>query len=83
MGIRKKHAKVLRNTISPNLVKFLLDKGADLNHGGADGWTPLMYAINGKKLENMRLLLDRGADVEKADESGKTFLVFLLLCCQV
>ena len=50
---------------------FFLEKGADINHGNADGWTPLMYAIQGKNLENVKLLLERGADVKKADKDGK------------
>ena len=56
-----------RNSISTNLVIFLLDKGADFNQGGADGWTPLLYPTNGKKPENVKLLLGHGADMEKAD----------------
>ena len=65
--------------MSSNLVTFLLDKGGDVNHIGANGYTPIMYAINGKKLENVRLLLDRGADVEKVNSRGKTFLLLPLL----
>ena len=37
-----------------------------------------MYGIEGKKLENVKLLLDSGADVEKANKNGKTFGVVLL-----
>ena len=60
------------------LVKFLLDQEADINHGSAKGLTPLMYAIQGKKMENVKLLLENGADVAKADKEGSTFLVILL-----
>ena len=71
-----------RNSSSYNLVKLLLDKGADINCGGLLRWTPLTYAIKWKKLENVKLLLDRGADLEKTDKNGKTFLV-LLVCCRI
>ena len=36
-----------------------------------------MYAIVGKKVENVGLLLDCGADVEKANKGGKIFRVLL------
>ena len=32
-----------------------------------------MFAIQEKKLENVKLLLKCGADVEKVDKMGKTF----------
>ena len=70
--------KAPRNPNSTYLVTFLLEKGADINHGDDDGETPLIRAIKGKKLENVKLLLDRGADVEKVDKAGKTLFVALL-----
>ncbi|MDF3030662.1 MAG: ankyrin repeat domain protein [Moraxellaceae bacterium] len=45
-----------------DLVKALLDKGADAN-GGASVRHPLQLALDGNNLELMRLLLDKGADV--------------------
>ena len=63
------------NSNSTYLVKFFLDKRADINHGDAwNGWTPLIFAIDREKLENVELLLDGGADVEKKTRLGKTFL---------
>ena len=47
------------------------------------GGSPLHVAVGSGSIEIVKLLLDRGADMEKADGWGKTFLVFLLLCCQV
>ena len=58
-------------------MKFLLEKGADINHDDDDGRTPLMLAAGGKNLENVRLLLDSGADLEKKDKDGKSFQVLL------
>ena len=48
-----------------------------MNHGNANGWTPLMYATAGKKPENVKLLLDCGAEVEKKNIRGKTFRAHL------
>ena len=47
------------------------------------GDSPLRAAVESGSIQIVKLLLDRGADIEKADEDGKTFLVFLLPCCQV
>ena len=47
------------------------------------GQSPLHVAAKYGSIETVKLLLDRGADMEKAGFAGKTFLVFLLLCCQV
>jgi ankyrin repeat protein len=44
------------------IVKVLLDKGADLEKRDEFGSTPLM-AASGKSIEIVKLLLDRGADV--------------------
>ena len=64
--------KSIRNSNSIYLVKYFLDKGADINHGNANGWIPLMDAIQRNKLDNVKILLDCGADVAKADKTGKT-----------
>ena len=48
-----------------------------MNHAIVDGGTPLIFAIVGNKLENVKLLIECGADVEKVDDEGKTFRVIL------
>ena len=47
------------------------------------GKSSLHVAVGSGSIEIVKLLLDRGADMEAANRWGKTFLVFLLLCCQV
>ena len=44
------------------VVKLLLDKGADISVAHADGWTPLNAAATRGHLEVVKLLLDKGAD---------------------
>ena len=52
-------------------VRLLLDAGADVNHSGGYGRTPLMHATGGESedcTEIMKLLLIKGADVSARDE---------------
>ena len=58
-------------------MKFFLNKGADINYGNVNGYTPLLYAVEGNKLENVKLLLECGADVEKGNNDGNTIRVLL------
>ena len=58
------------------IVRLLLDRGADKENANNDGDTPLYYACSKGHLEVARLLLDRGADVEKAGEDGGTLLLY-------
>ena len=44
------------------IVKLLLDHGADVNHRTEDGWTALMSTADRGNVDIMRTLLSRGAD---------------------
>ena len=46
----------------------MLDKGADVNAKDNDGWTPLIKAAAGGRIELARLLLERGADIDVVDK---------------
>jgi ankyrin repeat protein len=59
---------------SPDFVKMLLDKGADVNAQDVHGQTALMYAAYWGKLETTRVLLDHGALVDSKDDRGTTAL---------
>lgn len=57
-----------------NIVKLLLDHGADINTRPQDGETALHEAANSGYLYIVKLLLDRGADINTRDRSGRTAL---------
>lgn len=45
------------------VVKFLIDKGADLNIKDAGGFTALMYSVIYNQYEIFKVLIDNGADI--------------------
>ena len=46
----------------PEIVKYLIDKGADVNSGDKEGLTSLHKAILKRNLEIVKLLLSHGAN---------------------
>ena len=61
-----------------NVVKLLLDHGADINLRGRDGATALMYAATADRKDVVRLLLDRGAHRWIRDRFNQTPYQFAL-----
>ncbi|KAF5492027.1 Ankyrin-3 [Colletotrichum siamense] len=61
---------------NPEIVRYLRDKGAQLDRCDTDGWTPLMTAIDSKSKDAMEELLQRrnneDIQLEKADLEGRT-----------
>ena len=60
------HYLVIENDIET--VKFLIDKGADVNTCTNSGTTPLMHAARLGYLEMCLLLMEKGADVNVKDQ---------------
>jgi ankyrin repeat protein len=57
------------------VVKLLLEKGADPNRRMVMGFTPLMMATQRGDVEAMRLLLAKGADLESREMRNATALI--------
>ena len=60
------------------IVKFLIDDGANVNTKGGSGKTPLMYAIILNNFEIVKFLINHGANVNTGDNDGKTPLMYAL-----
>ena len=70
MRVQALHAAVASRNIE--IVRMLLDAGADPNATQQLGYTPLMGAASGGSAEMVDLLLSRGADPSAVSEDGKT-----------
>lgn len=57
-------------------VRLLLQHGADIEHEGEDGHTPLQLACSSGHHEVVKLLLSAGANPDRADHMGCTPLMF-------
>ncbi|KAJ3370678.1 hypothetical protein GGF31_003992 [Allomyces arbusculus] len=60
-----------------NVVKRLLEAGADADLQDNNGWTALMWATNNNQAHVVELLLDRGVDADVRSVTGKTVRDFL------
>lgn len=57
---------------SLNTVRYLVKKGADVNHKNKSGTTPLMLSSKGCGVEEVKLLLSLGANPKLATPMGET-----------
>ena len=57
-----------------DVIKFLIDSGADVNVKDQFGWFPLHHAASLAILdvEILKYLIEKGADVNVLDDDGKT-----------
>jgi len=65
-----------------DIVKYLLNHGADVNVRGKEGHTPLMCALNGDSCDIAIYLVESGADINMASNHGHTALHYVALCCK-
>ncbi|RUS70714.1 hypothetical protein EGW08_021526 [Elysia chlorotica] len=59
-----------RNGINPNIVKFLLDKGADVNKAVKGNWSPLAIACDCGKSELIQIFIQHGASIVQKNSQG-------------
>jgi hypothetical protein len=64
-------------------VKFLLDKGADVNYSNSRGWFALLFAVEFGGIGICMLLLESGANVNQSDEEGWTPLMYAVFCYKI
>lgn len=55
-----------------SICSVMIAMGSDPNAAISTGWTPLMIAAAGNKLETVKLLLDKGASRDVKNPDGKT-----------
>ena len=53
------------------VVRLLLDRGANVDAADHDGWTALIKSSQAGYIDVARLLVERGADIEIADSTGR------------
>lgn len=66
--------------IEDDLIEFLVDQGANVNHIDMSGLTPLFYAIYRGQLSIVRLLLQHNADYQYENLLGYSPLRYALAC---
>ncbi|XP_012255687.2 ankyrin repeat domain-containing protein 7-like [Athalia rosae] len=64
---------------NPDILRVLIEKGADVQKTDIRGWNCLYYAVVGEKLGNVECLLGSGVDVESRDEQGRTPLMIAVI----
>ncbi len=60
---------------SPEIIKALIENGANVNLTDNEGWTPLMRATISNSPDSVGILLDAGADASKMNSIGETAIV--------
>ncbi len=63
---------VLEEKTDPEVVRVLLERGADVNAKDRDGWTALHFAARDQKKTIVPLLLAAGAEVDPVESFGNT-----------
>lgn len=68
---------------APEILKLLLDAGADVNIKDIKGQTPVFNAIDDQTKDNLQLFYKRGASIKEKDLSGRTPLFYSIQGCSL
>ncbi len=66
-GSSSKNAKLAKIVGNIEIIKFLIDNGADVNQANNGGYTPLEMAALAGNLEAVKLLVDKVSDINQED----------------
>lgn len=55
-----------------DVIRFLIESGADINSRRDTGETPLHTAVKNKNADVVKILAEKGADVNVADDLDRT-----------
>ena len=64
-----------------NVIKYLIEKGADVNRPNDFDYTPLMISIQQNHVEAVRFLIEKGADVNAQNKLNETPFIFAVEAC--
>lgn len=59
---------------SDDILRVLIDFGANINLASSKNISPLHRAVSGNRVETVKFLLEHGANVNHADDAGRTAL---------
>ena len=81
-GLSQLLLKAVANNSNVDVIKVLLDMGADVNYMNEQGVHSLRAVMNNPSLEVIQLLLDAGAEINASDHSGITPLMDAAATCK-
>ena len=57
---------------NPEIVEYLINKGADINHQNGEGQTAAMKAVEENHYYVLKILINKNVDLNKSDYTGRT-----------
>ncbi|MBV1921420.1 MAG: ankyrin repeat domain-containing protein, partial [Pseudomonadales bacterium] len=81
-----RHTELNNNSVptsSEDMIRLLVEKGADVNLVGKDGRTPVMLAARLGYLDLLPYFLEKGADFSIEDNEGRNLLHYVYACSDI
>ena len=60
------------------IVKYLVEHGADINKRNNDGWSPLLIVCFNGHIEIVKYLMEHGADIKDKDRVVDYLLIYTI-----